>query len=285
MKSIAVLGSGQMGCGVAQVAAQAGHSVLLWNPKLESVQKGLKSLRGSVDRLLKKERIDAEEHAKILARVQAVTALEDLKHVDWVIECVPEDAALKASLWERLGLLCGESTIFASNTSSLSITALARTSGHPERFVGLHFFNPAPVMNLVEVVSGEQTLDTVRDAAVALASAMGKTPICVQDMPGFVVNRVLMPMINEAANTLMQGVASASVDAATGKYKYMKLGCNHKLGPLALADLVGLDVVHAILEALYSEFGSPHYKPCALITKKVEAGLLGTKSGRGFYTY
>ena len=135
-------------------------------------------------------------------------------------------------------------------------------------------------MNLVEVVSGEQTLDTVRDAAVALASAMGKTPICVQDMPGFVVNRVLMPMINEAANTLMQGVASAeAIDEC------MKLGCNHKLGPLALADLVGLDVVHAILEALYSEFGSPHYKPCALITKKVEAGLLGTKSGRGFYTY
>jgi 3-hydroxybutyryl-CoA dehydrogenase len=280
MTTVAIIGSGQMGAGIAQVAAQAGETVLLWNRKVESVEKGLALVQRGLDRLLKRETITAEQHRAARERVRGVTALEDVKGADWVLESVPEDLELKRQIWERLGRLCADSAIFASNTSSLSITALAQMSGRPQRFVGLHFFNPAPIMKLVEVVSGEQTSEEVVAAAALFAERLGKVPIKVRDFPGFVVNRVVMPMINEAANALMQGVASAqSIDEC------MKLGCNHPMGPLALADLVGLDVVHAILDALYREFGSPHYKPCPLITKKVEAGLLGTKTGRGFYSY
>jgi 3-hydroxybutyryl-CoA dehydrogenase len=280
MTTVAVIGSGQMGSGIAQVAAQAGDSVLLWNRKVESVQKGLAAVHKGLDRLLKREAITAEQHRAARERVRGVTALEDVKCADWVIETVPEDFEIKRQLWERLGQLCSESAIFATNTSSLSISALAGTCGRPERFLGLHFFNPAPLMKLVEVVDGERTAEDVVSAAVAFAERLGKVPIRVHDFAGFVVNRVIMPMINEAAHALEQGVASAqAIDEC------MKLGCNHPMGPLALADLVGLDVVQAILEALYREFGSPHYKPCALLTQKVEAGLLGTKTGRGFYSY
>jgi len=197
-----------------------------------------------------------------------------------VIEAVPEDLELKRELYDRLGKVCGDDTIFATNTSSLSVTRLASESGRADRFVGLHFFNPVPAMKLVEVVSGAATSDHTVDTAVHLAESLGKVAIRVRDLPGFVVNRVVMPMINEAANALMQGVADArSIDEC------MKLGCNHPLGPLALADLVGLDVVVAILETLHHEFGSPHYRPSPAIVKLVEAGWLGTKTKRGFYTY
>jgi 3-hydroxybutyryl-CoA dehydrogenase len=277
---VAVLGTGTMGSGIAQIAAQAGEEVLLWNRKAESVEKGLALVRKGLDRLVKKETITSAQHAEILGRVRGVTAISDVKEAGWIVECVPEDFELKRELYEGLGQLCADHTIFATNTSSLSITALARCSGRADRFLGLHFFNPAPLMKLVEVVSGQATSKEVVDLAVAFAEKLGKIPVRVNDMPGFVVNRVVMPMINEAAHALMQGVASAeSIDEC------MKLGCNHPMGPLALADLVGLDVVHAILDALYTEFGNPHYKPCLLITKKVEAGQLGTKTGRGFYSY
>jgi 3-hydroxybutyryl-CoA dehydrogenase len=280
MATVAVIGSGQMGSGIAQVAAQAGHSVLLWNRKIESVEKGIALLRRGLDRLLKKETLSAEQHRVVLARVRGVTALEDVKSADWVIESVPEDIALKCELWERLGTLCVESTIFGSNTSSLSIGALAQASRCAPRFIGLHFFNPAPLMKLVEVVSSEHTADLVREKSVAFIQQLGKVPVCVQDRAGFVVNRVLMSMINEAAHTLMDDVASPeAIDEC------MKLGCNHPMGPLALADLVGLDVVHAILDTMYRELGNAHYKPCPLLTQKVQAGQLGTKTGRGFYSY
>ena len=280
MSAIAVLGTGTMGVGIAQTAAQAGREVLFWNRKPASVEKGLASLRKSLERLRDKSRISAEDCAGAIGRVRGVSALEDVKGAEVLIECVPEDVELKRELFERLASLCGEGAIFASNTSSLSITQLACDSGRPDRFVGLHFFNPVPAMKLVEVVRGAETSEATIQTATQLAEAFGKTAIQVRDMPGFVVNRVLMPMINEAATALMQGVADAkSIDEC------MKLGCNHPMGPLALADLVGLDVVYAILDSLYREFGSPHYRPCPLIVKNVEAGWLGTKTRRGFYTY
>jgi 3-hydroxybutyryl-CoA dehydrogenase len=280
MTAVAVLGTGTMGIGLAQTASQAGREVLFWNRKPESVEKGLASLRKSLERLRDKNRISASDCADALARVRGVSALEDLKSAELLIECVPEELELKRELFERLAKICGEAAIFASNTSSLSVTRLAADSGRADRFVGLHFFNPVPAMKLCEVVRGAETADATIQTATQFAESLGKTAIQVKDMPGFVVNRVLMPMINEAANTLMQGVTDAkSIDEC------MKLGCNHPMGPLALADLVGLDVVYAILDSLYREFGSPHYRPSPLIVKNVEAGWLGTKTRRGFYTY
>ncbi len=281
MKKIAVLGTGTMGAGIAQIAAQSGYDVLLWNRRQDSVEKkGLPAIQKGLGRLLKKERISQEEHDAVLARVQGTSTLGDLKQADIVIEAVPEESELKHQLYQLLNGICSEGVIFASNTSSLSVTELADGSGRPERFVGMHFFNPAPAMKLVEIVRGLQTSDETVRAVTELAEKLGKIPVPVKDMPGFVVNRVVMPMINEAANTLMQGVAGAeAIDEC------MKLGCNHPMGPLALADLVGLDIVYAILDSLHREFGSPHYKPSPEIAKRVEAGWLGTKTGRGFYTY
>jgi 3-hydroxybutyryl-CoA dehydrogenase len=193
---------------------------------------------------------------------------------------VPEELETKRELYEKLHALCDEEVIFATNTSSLSVTALSSLSGRPSKFVGMHFFNPVPAMKLVEIVRGLETSDATAAAVTELAERLDKVPVPVRDMPGFVVNRVVMPMINEAATALQQGVADAkSIDEC------MKLGCNHPMGPLALADLVGLDVVWAILDSLHREFGQSHHKPCLEITKRVEAGHLGTKTGRGFYTY
>jgi len=280
MESIAVLGTGTMGAGIAQCAAQAGYSVLFWNRRPESVEKGLGIIRSGLERLVKRERLTQAQCDETLGKISGVSALEDLKSVSMIVEAVPEDLELKHELFTRLSSICGEEVIFASNTSSLSITQLAARSGRPNRFVGLHFFNPVPAMKLVEVVSGVATSEATLVAATELAENLGKVAVRVRDFPGFVVNRVLMPMINEAANTLMQGVGTAeAIDEC------MKLGCNHPMGPLALADLVGLDVVFAILDTLYREFGSPHYKPSPLIVKNVEAGWLGKKTGRGFYTY
>jgi len=281
MPRLAVLGTGSMGAGIAQVAAQAGYAVLLWNRSEASVaHKGLPAIRRGLDRQLERGQLDFDEHAACLARIEPSWTLEDVKSCELVLECVPEDRELKVELYRHLGELVPQAAIFASNTSSLSITELGRLSGRPDRFVGLHFFNPVAAMKLVELVSGEATSPETLQTARALALRLGKVPIEVRDLPGFAVNRIVMPMINEAATALMQGVAPAeSIDAC------MKLGCNHPMGPLALADLIGLDVVYAILETLYQEFGMPHYKPCPLITKKIEAGWLGQKTGRGFYTY
>jgi 3-hydroxybutyryl-CoA dehydrogenase len=269
-----------MGVGIAQVAVQTGHDVIFWNRKQDSVERGSAALRKGLDRLLQKERISAAEHGEALARLRPVTALEELKAADIVIEAVPEDEPLKCDLYRRLHAICADDVIFASNTSSLSITHLARLSGRPKQFVGLHFFNPVPAMKLVEIVRGFDTSDATAARATALAEKLGKVPLEVRDFAGFVVNRVVMPMINEACYALMQGVADArTIDEC------MKLGCNHPMGPLALADLVGLDVVHAILDSLHRELGDARYKPCPLLKKHVEAGWLGTKSGRGFYQY
>ncbi len=280
MKTIALLGTGTMATGIAQVAAQTGHDVLFWNRREASVEKGLATVRKGLDRLLKKERITQADHAAALARIRGVSALEEAKTADIVIEAVPEDIELKRDLFERLATICADDVVFASNTSSLSVTRLAKDSGRADLFIGMHFFNPVPAMKLVEVVRGLETSDATVAKVIALAEKFGKVPIEVKDFPGFVVNRVVMPMINEAAHALMQGVAEPkAIDEC------MKLGCNHPMGPLALADLVGLDVVYSILDTLHREFGVAHYKPCPLIQKYVEAGWLGTKSGRGFYHY
>ncbi|HTO70785.1 MAG TPA: 3-hydroxyacyl-CoA dehydrogenase NAD-binding domain-containing protein [Myxococcota bacterium] len=280
MKTLGVLGTGTMGAGVAQIAAQAGYSVLFWNRKPASVEKGLGAVKKGLGRLLQKERISQADHDAAVARIRGVSALEDLKGADVLLEAVPEELEVKRELYERLNGICGADAIFASNTSSLSITALSALSGRPTKFVGMHFFNPVPAMKLVEIVRGLETSDATAATVTELAEKLDKVPVPVRDMPGFIVNRVVMPMINEAATALQQGIADAkSIDEC------MKLGCNHPMGPLALADLVGLDVVWAILDSLHREFGQSHHKPCLEITKRVEAGHLGVKTKRGFYTY
>jgi len=280
MKTLGILGTGTMGAGLAQVAAQSGFSVIFWNRKQASVDKGLASIKKGLGRLLSKEKISQADHDGAIGRIRGASALEDVKGADILLEAVPEDLETKRELYEKLHALCNEEVIFATNTSSLSITALSAISGRASRFVGMHFFNPVPAMKLVEIVRGLETSDATAQAVTVLAERLDKVPVPVRDMPGFVVNRVVMPMINEAATALQQGVADAkAIDDC------MKLGCNHPMGPLALADLVGLDVVWAILDSLHREFGQPHHKPCLEITKRVEAGHLGTKTGRGFYTY
>jgi 3-hydroxybutyryl-CoA dehydrogenase len=278
--SIGIVGTGTMGCGIAQVAAQAGYEVVLQNRKQESVDRGLKRVRGSIERLVSKGRLGEVEGAEALERIRGVVPLEEVKGCERVIECAPEDEELKRDLLERLDGIVSEDSIIATNTSSLSVTKLASCVKRPGHFVGMHFFNPVPAMKLVEIVRGMRTNDSTVAAVRGLAEELGKVPIEVKDSPGFIVNRVLFPMINEAAFALQQGVASAD-----GIDECMKLGCNHPLGPLALADLVGLDVVYAILDSLYREYGEPRYAPCLEIKKRVEAGWLGRKSGRGFYTY
>jgi 3-hydroxybutyryl-CoA dehydrogenase len=278
--TIGIIGTGTMGCGIAQVAAQAGYEVVLQNRRQESVDRGLKSIRTTLERLAAKGKLPEGAVAETLDRIRGVVPLEELKACERVIECAPEDLELKRDLLERLDKIVGEESIIATNTSSLSITKLASYVRRPGHFVGMHFFNPVPMMKLVEIVRGVRTNDSTVAAVRGLAEKLDKVPIDVKDSPGFVVNRVLFPMINEAAFALQQGVA-----APEGIDECMKLGCNHPLGPLALADLVGLDVVYAILDSLYREYGEPRYAPCLEIKKRVEAGYLGRKTGRGFYTY
>ncbi len=280
MKTLAVLGTGTMGAGIAQLAAQNGYDVLFWNRREASVKKGMGAVSKALDRMLSREKISSADRDAALGRIQGSSALEDIKRSDIVIEAVPEDRETKLEIYARLHEFCPEDVILATNTSSLSITDLGRASRRAEKFIGMHFFNPVGAMKLVEIVRGLETSDATAQAVTDLAEKLGKVGVPVQDMPGFVVNRVVMPMINEAAYALMQGVAEPeAIDEC------MKLGCNHPMGPLALADLVGLDVVCAILDTLYRELGHPHYKPCPLIRKRVEAGWLGTKTGRGFYSY
>jgi 3-hydroxybutyryl-CoA dehydrogenase len=234
----------------------------------------------SLGRLVAKEKLTQAAADEATGRIHATLALGDLKGCDLVIESVAEEFEVKRELLEQLDKIVEDPTILATNTSSLSVTKLASLVSRPAHFVGMHFFNPVPAMSLVEVVRGMRTSDSTHARVVALAEKLGKVPVDVKDSPGFIVNRVLFPMINEAAFTLQQGVASADdIDAA------MKGGCNHPMGPLALADLVGLDVVYAILDSLYREYGEPRYAPCLEIKKRVEAGWLGRKSGRGFYDY
>ncbi len=280
MKKIGIIGTGTMGCGIAQVASQIRCEVVFQNRKQESVDRGLARIQKGLEKLVSRDKLTQAQSEGIISRIHGAVSLEELKECDIVLESAPEDLALKQELLETLSGIVSDRCIIATNTSSLSVTRLASFVSHPERFIGMHFFNPVSMMSLVEVVRGLCTSDATVAVVREFTQALGKTPIDVKDLPGFVVNRVLFPMINEAAFALSEGVADAEgIDAC------MKGGCNHPMGPLELADLVGLDIVYAILQSLYREYGNPRYAPCLEIVKRVEAGWLGRKTGRGFYDY
>jgi 3-hydroxybutyryl-CoA dehydrogenase len=276
---VAVVGGGTMGNGIAHVFAQHGHDVALIDVSEAVLERARSTIGANLDRQVKKGAIDAAAKDATLGRIRTSTSARAAEGARLAIEAVPENLELKASVLRDLDAAAGDA-ILASNTSSISITALARNVRAPDRFIGMHFMNPVPVMTLVEVIRGLQTSDETTRAVVDLATALGKTPVEVNDFPGFVSNRVLMPMINEAAFCVMEGVAEpAAVDTV------MKLGMNHPLGPLALADLIGLDTCVSILEVLQRDLGDDKYRPCPLLRKYVAAGWLGRKSGRGFHDY
>ena len=280
IKTIGVLGAGTMGNGIAHVFARSGYKVILRDVKKEFLDRGLETIAKNLDRESKKGKINEADKPKILARIQPVTDAAALAAADFVVEAVPEQLDLKTHVLKDVDAVLRPGVILASNTSSISITALAAQTSRPDRFIGMHFMNPVPVMVLVEVIRGLQTSDETFQLTTTLAEKLGKKPVAVNDAPGFVSNRVLMPLINEAAFCVMEGVATPeSVDAV------MKLGMNHPMGPLELADFIGLDVCVDILEVLYKGFGDPKYRACPLLRKMVSAGWLGRKSGRGFYKY
>jgi 3-hydroxybutyryl-CoA dehydrogenase len=280
MKKIFVIGAGTMGAGIAQVFASAGFDVVLKDIKDEFVEKGLAGIKKSYSRLVEKGKVSAEDAEAVVARITGTTDSKAAAECDLVIEAAVENMAAKKAIFGELADICKDDVILASNTSSLSITELASSVKKPENFIGMHFFNPAPVMKLVEVIRGIATAQSVVDAVKELSVKIGKEPVEVEEAPGFVVNRLLVPMINEAIGVLAEGVASAEdIDKA------MKLGANHPMGPLALSDLIGNDVVLAIMEVLQRETGDPKYRPHPMLVKYVRAGYTGKKSGRGFYNY
>jgi len=280
IQTVGVIGAGTMGNGIAQACAVSGIDVVMVDVADAAVKRGVATITGSLDRLLKKEKIAAADRDAALARIVGTTDYDALKAVDLVIEAATENQELKYKILRQADGLAKASAILASNTSSISITQLAAVTSRPEAFVGMHFFNPVPMMTLVELIQGLQTADTTVAAAEAFAKRLGKTPIVVKNSPGFVVNRILCPMLNEAVFTLQEGLASAEdID------KGMKLGCNHPIGPLALADMIGLDVLLAVMNVFYGDFNDPKYRPAPLLKEMVAAGYLGRKSGRGFYTY
>ena len=280
IRMIGVVGAGQMGGGIAQVAAEAGHDVVLCDIEERFVSKGLGAIRKNLDRAVEKGKATAELRDAALARIKGTTSLQDFASCDLVVEAVVEQLAVKEALFRELDKVCPKGAILATNTSSISVTKIAAATARPEQVIGMHFMNPVPVMKLVEVIRGLATSDATAQATVELAEKLGKTPVEVRDFPGFVSNRVLLPMLNEAIYCVYEGVATPeAIDTV------MKLGMNHPMGPLTLADFIGLDVCLAILRVLEQGFGDPKYRPCPLLVKMVDAGWLGRKSGRGFYSY
>jgi len=280
IKTLGVVGAGQMGSGIAQVAAASGLSVVMHDIKDEFVERGFSVIEKSLERMVKKEKISEQDKKEILGRIEGSTSLEDMTRADFVVEAATENEALKLQIFMDLDKYCREGVILSSNTSSISITKIAGATKRPEKVIGMHFMNPVPMMKLVEIINGLATSDDTFEATRDLSLKMGKTPVPANDFPGFIANRVLLPMINEAVYALFEGVGKAEdID------QVMKLGMNHPMGPLALADLIGLDTCLAILEVLHGGLGDSKYRPCPLLRKYVDAGWLGRKTGRGFYEY
>lgn len=280
IQTVGIIGAGTMGNGIAQACAVAGLRAVMVDINDAAVQKGVATVGGSLERLVKKGKLDGADRDAALARIQGSTNHDDLKAAQIVVEAATENYELKLKILKQVDAMLAPGVILASNTSSISITKLAAATSRPEAFIGMHFFNPVPMMALVEIIRGLQTSDATHDAVKALAVALGKSPITVKNAPGFVVNRILVPMINEAFFVLAEGLATAEdIDAG------MRLGCNQPIGPLALADMIGLDVCLAVMEVYLTEYGDSKYRPCPLLREMVAAGRLGRKTGRGVYAY
>lgn len=278
--TVGIVGAGTMGNGIAQACAVSGIRVVMVDVSDAAVAKGIASVAGSLERLVKKEKLTTADKDAALARIQCSTRYDDLTSAQLVIEAATENFDLKVKILKQIDAVVAPDVIVASNTSSISITKLAAATTRADRFIGMHFFNPVPMMALVEIIRGLQTSDATHAAVQTLAKTLGKTPITVKNAPGFVVNRILVPMINEALFVLSEGLATAEdIDAG------MKLGCNQPIGPLALADMIGLDVCLAVMEVYLSEYGDSKYRPCPLLKELVAAGRLGRKTGQGVYTY
>ena len=280
IKTIGVVGAGQMGNGIAQVAAYSGFQVVMSDIADSFVQKGVATISKNLDRMVEKGKIPAQKKEEVMGRIKGTTQLQDMANVDFAVEAATENESLKLTIFKDLDRICRKEVILSSNTSSISITKIASATQRPSQVIGMHFMNPVPVMQLVEIIRGLRTSQETFDTVKSLTEKMGKTPVEANDFPGFIANRILMPMINEAIYALFEGVGTPeAIDTV------MKLGMNHPMGPLALADLIGLDTCLAIMEVLYKGFGDSKYRPCPLLRKYVDSGYLGKKTGRGFYNY
>jgi 3-hydroxybutyryl-CoA dehydrogenase len=280
IQTVGVIGAGTMGNGIAQACAVAGLRTVMIDVSDAALKKGVDTIGGSLDRLVKNDKLSAVDRDAALGRVTTTTDYAALAHADLLVEAATENVAVKIDILRKVDAIAKRHAVLASNTSSISITQLAAVTAHPERFVGMHFFNPVPMMALVEIIRGLQTAEATIERVREFAKRLGKSPIVVKNSPGFVVNRILCPMLNEAIFTLQEGIATAQeIDDG------MKLGCNHPIGPLALTDMIGLDVLLAVMNVFYADFNDPKYRPAPLLKEMVAAGYLGRKSGRGFYTY